>query len=475
MNKLKSLLALSAVGSLLTACSQGQSAPPVVQQVNPATIGKLQFAVGNATLVSVSTTGVVTQKVGINIVSTFRQANGLSAVLLDTPTIGGPWTLPPAVADAGDGIDPYATIQDGGPSMQDFGTGVLSGTPQTVHLGAPPCDTAAQCPGSQPNTTTFGQSGGVFGMGIQPANSTTNTTPYSVVPYTEPIFAPGGPGINSAAINFVPWGGPPAFDDPKDKDGMGTRDGLHNLGAGLLGWNMGITAFQLPAQPASGTYTMGVSVPTGQNQSGQSSFATITSTAIIKAATVPLAPLAPPVLVEDGKGGGTFSVTLPPGATEGYVEFVDWGPGGGPDVTDPVTLKPHRIHSANCQGSLGAAAFPVYYTVAVHGGGPQTGTLPDTIGPNTTQGGPSTLTPSMTLCTAAANTAALGAPTAGDNYQTIFIATDYPLYEGSYPANTSQLPALLGPNGQDDITISGTQSASTNPAPLPPPYAIFTY
>jgi hypothetical protein len=445
LNKLKSLLALSAVGLLLTACSQGQSAPPVVQQVDPSKIGKLQFAVGHATMFNGA--GAVVH--GINIVSTFRQANGLSAVLVDTPTIGGPWTLPPAVADAGDGIDPYATIQDGGPSMQDFGTGVLSGTPQTVHLGAPACDTAAQCPGSQPNTTTFGQSGGVFGMGIQPANSTTNTTPYTVVPYTQPIF-----DNSSTHVGFKPWGGPPSFDDPKDKDGMGTRDGLHNLGAGLLGWNEGITAVALPAQAAAGTYTMGVSVPTGQNQSGQSSFATITSSAIIKAGSTPLAPITAPVLVEDGNGGGTFSVTLPPGATEGYVEIIDWGPGGGADVG----------HNANCQGSLGTSAFPVYYTVAVHGGGTQVGTLPDTIGPNTTQGGPSTLTPSMTLCTAAANTAALGAASPGDSYQTIFIATDYPLYEGSYPANTSQLPALLGPNGQDDISISSTQDSTTVPS-----------
>ncbi len=445
MNKLKSLLALSAASSLLAACSQGQSAPPVVTQVNPATIGKLQFAVGYATFAG--------NAHGLNIVSTFRQANGLSAVLVDTPTIGGPSgppvsfasVLPPAVPDGGDGIDPYATIQDGGPSMQDYGTGVLSGTPQTVHLGAPICDTAAQCPGSTPNTTTFGQSGGVFGMGIQPANYTTSSTPYTIVPYTQPIFGP-------AADAFTDWGGPPAFDDPKDKDGMGTRDGLHNLGAHELGWNMGITAVALKSTPPAGTYTMGVSVPTGQNQSGQSGFATYTASQSIKAGSAPLGTITAPTFVPDGSGGGSFAIAPPAGVTEGYVLVIDYGPGGAPGAATP-----------NCQGTLGpASGFPDYYTVAFHGGAPQTVTLTDTNGPNLTIAGPTALTPSPTICTAAQNSKALGASSTGDTYQVVWIATDYPLYEASYPMNTQQTPAIMGANDQDDITISAPSGLATS-------------
>jgi hypothetical protein len=432
LNKLNSLLALAAVGSLLTACSQGNSAPPAVTSVNPGSpsYSKLSLAVGTANIAGVAT--------GLNVVSTLRQPNGDSAVLLDTPSLTGPWTLPAAVPDAGDGVDAYATIQDGGPSLQDFASNSLTGTSPSVHLGSPACDTTGAvagfttCPaGVTPTTTTFGMSGGVFGMGIQPANSTTNTTAYSYDPYAEPIFN----NATTSADAFVPWGGPPAFDDPKDKDGMGTRDGLHNLGAGLLGWNTGMTVVQ--ATPGVGTYTMNVAIPTGQNQSGQSSYATVTATGGLRTATL-LPTITAPTLVEDGAGGGTLSVTLPAGATEGYVTITDIGPGSG---------------GANCQGSLGTGAFPVYYTILIKPG-TTTYTLPDTIGPNTTQNGPSALKPSMTICTAAANTTALGAASPGDTYSIQYFAMDYPLYEASYPYSSTQTPALLGAAGQADVTIS---------------------
>jgi hypothetical protein len=58
------------------------------------------------------------------------------------------------------------------------------------------------------------------------------------------------------------------------------------------------------------------------------------------------------------------------------------------------------------------------------------------------------------LCTAAANTAALGAASPGDTYMIQYFAMDYPLYEASYPFNTSQTPAIVGAAGQSDVTIS---------------------
>ena len=107
----------------------------------------------------------------------------------------------------------------------------------------------------------------------------------------------------------------------------------------------------------------------------------------------------------------------------------------------------------NCQGEVGAAAFPVYYTILVKA--PGTYTLPDTIGPNTTiTSGVSDITPSESICTAAANTTANGATTVGDSYSVQAIGADYPLYESLYPGNTSQSPTLAGANGQADITIS---------------------
>jgi len=441
LNKLKSLLALAAVSSLLTACSQGQSAPPTVVQQNPGQPGyaKLQLAVGTANVAGTTT--------ALNVVSTLRQPNGLSAVLLDTPSLSGPWSLPPA-APAGSGLDPYSTINAGGPSMQDLASRAITGTSQTVHLGTPACDTSgpapagfAQCPaGVTPNTTTFGQSGGVFGMGFQPANSTTNTTAYSYVPYAQPIFASSAV---AGAAGFLAFGGPPAFHDSVSN--MGWRDGLHNLGSGVLGWDQGINVIMLTAPPGTGSgYTLNVSIPTGQGQNGQSSFFNTSAQAFLKtAATLPT--VTAPAVTLDGAGGGTVTVTLPAGATEGYVQIVDQGPGG-----------------PSCQGALGTQAFPVYYTILVNKPGTNTYTLPDTDGPNTTQTGPNSLTPSPTICTAAQNNAATqGTTTVGDTFTVQYFAMDYPLFEASYPNNSSQTPALLGPAGQADITISATATQTS--------------
>jgi hypothetical protein len=460
LNKLNSLLALAAVSSLLTACSQGNSAPPAVTTVpvGSPSYSKLQLAVGNATLPG---------GFGVNIVSTLRQPNGLSAVLLDTPSISGPWTLP-AAAPAGGGPDAYATINDGGPSMADFASNALTGTPLTVHLGAPACDTAgvapagfSQCPaGVTPDTTTFGQSGGVFGMGLQPANSTTNTTATSYVPYGQPIFATAamvaaltGPATGGATAipgaPFTTFGGPPSFHDSTSN--MGWRDGLHNLGSGVLGWDEGINVVQLPAASATGTYTMNVAIPTGQNSQGQSSFATVTASAHLGGTVLPAIPAAP-VLALDGAGGGTVTATLPAGATEGYVQIVDWGPNGHAGASDGS--------GANCQGALGTAAFPVYYTIRIVPG-TTTYTLPDTDGPNTTQNGPSALTPSPSICTAAQNAKAVATGTPGDTFTTQEFAVDYPLFEASYPNTTSQAPALTGTAGQADISISPNATSAS--------------
>jgi hypothetical protein len=425
----RSILALAAASSLLAACSQGNSAPPTVSTVNngSSNYSALTFAVGTANVAG-------TQM--LNVVSTLRQPNGLSADLVDSPSLVLPFSLAGQTAGAPGGPDGYSTAFDVGPAPMELGGNALTSTPQTTHLGAPVCPSAGApgCdPGETPNVTTFGLSGGVFGMGLQPANNTTNSTAYSYKPYNQPIFAPG----NAAA--FAPWGGPPAFDD--NSNGMGTRDGLHNLGAGLLGWNDGITIFSFPGITAAqyaGSYTMNVTIPTGgTSTSTVSASASIANTAMLPAVTAP-------TLTEDGNGGGTFNgVVLPAGAIEGYITVVDLGNGG-----------------TTCQGILGTQTAPVYYTIEVVPG-TTTYTLPDTIGPNTTQNGPSALTPSETICTAAANSTANGAPTAADQYQVQFFAMDYPLYEASYPKNTKQTPTLAGANGQADITVSAPSAATT--------------
>ncbi len=415
MKRLKSILGPAAACILLAACSQANSAPPTLNSVNNGSpsYSKLQFAVGTANVAGTQ---------GLNVVSTLRQPNGDSADLVDSPSITLPFSLSGQTPGSPGGPDGYSTAFSTGPSNTEIGGNALTGTPQTLHPGAPPCAFSGGpgCdPGEAPNVTTFGVSGGVFGMGLQPANNTINGTAYSYVPYSEPIFSSG--------TQFVPWGGPPAFDD--SSNGMGTRDGLHNLGAGLLGWNQGITIFDftgLSAANYAGSYTMNVVIPTGPSTTATvSASASITSTAMLPAVTAP-------AMTEDGNGGGSFSgVTLPAGATEGYIEIVDLGGAAG-----------------SCQGVLGASQFaPDYYTIVVKPG-TTSYSLPDNDGPNTTQNGASSLTPSHTICT-------------GDNYSVQFFAMDYPLYEASYPASKAQAPAIVGGAGQDDITISAASGPFT--------------
>jgi hypothetical protein len=434
VNTLRLSTACVAVSAVLAGCSGGGSnGLPKITTTNPVS-GTLQFAVGTANLYGTS--------IGLNVVSTFRQANGLSSVLVDTPTITGPFTLPDAGV-AGSGVDPYSTLPDG-PSVEEVAAkGTITGSSQSIHPGTPACDSTTPCTVSSaaggtvtvaPNTSTFGQSGGVFTNGISPGNYTNQGVAASYVPYSEPLY-------DTASGNaFVPFGGPPAFDP--NGTGLGLRDGLQSIGTGVLGVPLGISTFY-GTNPAAGTYGLSLSIPTGT-----SSYGTLTASAKLTN-LVTLGGITAPDLTLDSKGGGTFTIAaLPTGATEELVEIVDQGV-----VSEdaPVT----------CQGALGATldtlgggAGPVYYTILVTK--PGTYTLPDTIGPNTnTSGGVSGITPSPSICTAAQNTAAAGGTaTPADTYTIQAIGADYPLYESLYPNNKTDAPTIVGASGQADITIS---------------------
>jgi hypothetical protein len=434
VNTLRLSTACVAVSAILAGCSGGGSnGLPKINTTNPVS-GTLQFAVGTANLYGTS--------VGLNVVSTFRQANGLSSVLVDTPTITGPFTLPDAGV-AGSGVDPYSTLPDG-PSVEEVAAkGTITGSSQSIHPGTPACDSTTPCTVSSasggtvtvaPNTSTFGQSGGVFTNGISPGNYTNQGVAASYVPYSEPLY-------DTATGNaFVPFGGPPAFDP--NGTGLGLRDGLQSIGTGVLGVPLGISTFY-ETNPAAGTYGLSLSIPTGT-----SGYGTLTASAKL-ANLVTLGAIVAPDLTLDTKGGGTFTVTaLPTGATEELVEIVDQGV-----VSEdaPVT----------CQGALGATldtlgggAGPVYYTILVTK--PGTYTLPDTIGPNTNvSGGISGIMGSPSICTAAQNTSAAGGTaTPADTYTVQAIGADYPLYESLYPNSKSETPTIVGASGQADITIS---------------------
>ena len=292
-------------GALLAGCStNGSSINP---NVTPGNLNnnKLQMAVGTANIGFDGT-------VGLNVVTKFRQPNGLSAVLLDAPTITGP-----------NGF----VVTGNAPSM-DAGTNHISGSVQVSTMATPP-----------PNT--FGFIGGAFKYGIAPYNSDNTGNPYPNGPalYQVPFYS-GDP---------VPIaGGPPAY--PFFNNGT--------FISGFVGYSQGFNAFETPV--VAGSYGISVIVPLANGASKTfSSAATLTSLA-------PLPGVGTPSVTEDGAGGfSNASVSVPADArifeTMIYVadttsgNFFTLGPFSGTGVVGsalPDTLGP--CSGNNCQNGTGA-------------------------------------------------------------------------------------------------------------------------
>ncbi len=457
--KLRWACALGA-SAVLAGCTASGTPGPTINAVSPG-YGKLQFAVGTANLYGGAAAG-------LNVVSTLRQPNGHSAYGVDTPSITGPFTFNVGAAPANGGLsDPYTTFPNNGPSLPETtaSTVSISGTPQTVQPGTPFCDGIGSVPGGftscppgiSPNATTFGQSGGVFAMGIAPYNTVAATgQSYSYQPFPNPLYEQAG------HLQFVDWGGPPAFDP--DGDGMGTRDGLivtdtDSFGDPyFLGVGEGVSIFEGVA-PNTGTYTMSVQIavagPNGPQITTKTASANLTSLALLPNVTAPQ-------VTPDGNGDGGASVNVTgstfPGApvTEALVQIIDYGPGAGPNNPQNTGL----ITAPNCQGPKGTNFAPVYYTFFVTATG--TVNLGATQGPNLNlNGGRNNLQPSPSICTAAQNQAA-GTPDqngnfVGDNITVQVIGFDYPDYEAAHSLlsnSVPQTPAITGPAGQSDITVS---------------------
>jgi hypothetical protein len=465
------LAAFAALTLVLAGCGGSATSAPPVSTVNPTSpnYSSLQFSVGTANMYGVTT--------GLNVVSTFRQTNGASATGVNTPTLSGPITInalpQPGFGEANSGFpDPYVTVFSGGPSLREFGTGSVAGTPQSVAQGTPVCDAVGtvpsgfqSCPaGLSPNTSTFGESGGVFAMGLAPYNAVPSTgQAYSYQPYPQPLY---GQQDTTSSYLFIPWGGPPAFDPDGtglgERDGAGSINGIDSFGDPyFLGVGEGITAFDGVA-PSSGSYTLAVGVSTVGN-GGAVSTSTLTKTATLNAATV-LPAITSPVFTPDDNGGGSFSFTLPGGATEAEVQIVDYGPNGGPGESSPTS------NPLNCQGARGTQFAPVYYTIVVTAG-TTSYTLPDTIGPNTaTSGGKSNIVPSPSICTGTQNsTATSGSATAGDDVVIQAIAFDYPAYEAAHSlvSKFTENPTIVGSAGQSDLTISQAEEQNNGGTAAP--------
>jgi hypothetical protein len=286
--------ALGAAGgiAILSACTGGQShIEPPFTAVDVQNTSTVQFRVGTANFQGTTV---------LNTVVTFRQPNGLSATLFNTPTITGPAALVvngcPA---ASNGAAPVATVVP----CVDNTTNHISGTPPTQ-------------PGTAMTVTTFNQTGGAFAYGFAPANSTTagaaniakTSTASSQVAgvsvtnaYTQPIY-----NATAAKLPFIL--GPPAVPD------------FHNANfpAGFAGYDSGFTMFAVT--PVLGTYSLNITVPA--NVIGTNS-AVFNVTSAITTVT-PLATILAPVV--GGGAGAAITVTVPAapaGATNRVIYVAD--------------------------------------------------------------------------------------------------------------------------------------------------------
>jgi len=358
----------------------------------------LQLSVGTANIYGTT---------GLNVVETYRQPKGGthpgdSGALVNSPSLAVPAGSIVAAAGSAGGPDGLSTIITG-PTTAEITANTMTSTSQST---------------SASTATTFGQSGGAYGIGLEPFNNTvlTGDVPWTVVPYPVPVYdGSGDPNQIPAA-----WGGPPAF----DLLGNGTSPvGSGIVPAGTAGVSEGLNVFAGVNPVANSPYALTVAINgTSSGSFTKTATAQMTSTALLPAIT-------PPTFTPDGSGGGTFALTFPAGVTEAYIEVYDLGT----DTTGAVS----------CNGA--SPTTPIIYTLE---GTPATGfpALGDAAGPGATP----------SVCTAAQNAAANGG-TATDSDVIAFdaIGFDYPMYEASYPNSLGNpAPTITGASGQSDITIS---------------------
>ncbi|MHB8364118.1 MAG: hypothetical protein ACYDEK_06015 [Vulcanimicrobiaceae bacterium] len=411
MKTLYRTLGLAVASALLAACAtNGTATIPGTTQAN-LNSNTLQFAVGTATIGQDNT-------VGVNFVATLRQPNGLSGVLADTPTLTGPggFLVPANAAGAYSGAGPNV----------DAGTAHMSGSVQV------PLNNAGL------TNSTFGTFTGVFSYGFGPFNSDQSITSGAYYPgnpnnsggngFTSSNYGCSGnynPNtggcIGTGMVAVAAQSGDPTQPVPfLSADPMDYLVGppavpFFNDGTfptNFAGYPTGFTPVEIA--PIAGTYTLSVNVP-AQNASP----ITYSKTATL-ASTTPLPAMAAPTFTSDTTGGGNGTVTVPAGVTETMVYIVDVHPNGNGTYSS------------------------FYYAVGpIAGTGAQAYTLPDHLGPCSVP---------STGCQNGAN--AGNSITAGDTYFVSAVGYDYPAFEAGPPGNKQQNPAIVGANGQADITMS---------------------
>jgi hypothetical protein len=393
---------LTIIAALLSACStNGGAQLPTVNQA-PLKSNTMQLAVGTANIGQ-------DNAVGLNVVATLRQPNGVTAVLASQPTL----TLPSGMLVPAGTPGAYDGIVKGIGANVDAGTNHISGSPQV-----PLSNTGLV-------NSTLGTFTGVYAYGFGPFNSDQNTSSVGAY-YMGVPNASGGNGFTSSAYfcssSFIVATSAPLVQsgtlaapdcdatqplpffsaDPMDYVVGPPAVPFFNNGTfpvGFAGYSAGFTVFEMP--PAAGQYSLSAKVAaTNASPITYTGNATLASAAALGPISVTFTSNA------NHDGGGTGTLTVPAGVTE--TEVFVW--------------------DANTN---------LYFTV-----GPLTGTgtisytLPNNLGACTTN------CPQPTMA-------------AGDTILVSAVGYDYPAFEAGPPGNKTQNPAITNStNGQADITMS---------------------
>ena len=298
----KRTLVFAVLGGLivLPACTAGNSAFEPPRTIAPLASNQLQFQVGTANY---------NGTLALNTVVSFRQPNGLSALLDDTPTITLPFTNTAPASLAGN----------------DSGTNTISGSPQ------PPNGVAAA-------PSTFGTAVGAFAYGFLAANSATNganTTAFYPTTNRSPYYGAAMTPPQTARSFYI---GPPFV--PNFKDGT-FPGGCSATTCAFIGYPSGFTTFGLT--PTTGAYALGVTL-TGTSTTVPNYTSTTTMTSI-----VPLPVFPAPAYASDHAGGGTITFVSPAGTRETLIEIVDTTAGN----SYSIVVQGAGPHTATLPANLG--------------------------------------------------------------------------------------------------------------------------
>jgi hypothetical protein len=396
---LKRIIAVAVLGGLvaLPACTSNQAAVEPSKSIQNLSANELQFQVGTANYAGTTF---------LNTVVSFRQPNGLSALLEDTPSIALPFTN---TAPASVGTVLYAADDNAKPQItgtQPTNNGVVSTDPRT-----------------------FPQSVGAFAYGFLAVNATTAGS-------ASPTFYPSATG-SQEAIRMPIYGAAAAPAQTQRAFYVGSPfapnffDG--SLGITFNGYPSGFTTFALT--PTVGTYSLTVGLANASTPIPNF----VSTTTLTSLAPLPVMPL--PVYTSDGVGGGSFTLTVPAGIKETAIFIRDLAPSG-------------------------ATIF--YYTLVTHTTGLQTIVLPPNIGPPAN--GPAAVPGGTGFATLVATIPAVVGPPAvpavpGDNVSFVAIGFDYSAMEAvPIGANPPQAPVLN--NGATACSSAGNTNTCPGQADL---------